>query len=294
MTSYPPPYPSSPPPPPPLGAFEQEDVPTPPIAWLVPLAALLAVIGAFLPWFHGNVSVPGRGSRSFQDSLYSYADGRIGLLPPITLVVLSISVIGLLRGKTPRRFTRGSSGPVVSAARGALIIGGVSLVCVIIAWFLVPTQYKFTEQGQKVSWNDELDRLHAAGVDASFSRGPQVGYFLTIAAAVLAVVAGALMLLLRSKAGGPAQVAAYPPPAGAYPPPGPQQWNPQPGPQQWGQPPPPGYGQQPGYAQQPGYGAPPAYGQQPGYGAPQQGFGAPSTYGTPAAERPEGPIDLSK
>ena len=281
MTSYPPPYPSSTPPPPPLGAFEQEDVPTPPIAWLVPLTALLAVVGAFLPWFHGRASVPGRGSTSFEDSLYSYADGRIGLLPPIALVVLSISVIGLLRGKTPRRFTRGSSGPVVSAARAALIIGGVSLVCVVIAWFLVPTQYKFTEQGQKVSWNDELDRLHAAGIDASFSRGPQLGYFLTIAAAVLALVAGALMLVMRTKTTGPAQGAGYPPPPGAYPPPGPgpQQWAaPQPGPQQWGQ---------------PGYGAPQGYGQQPGYGAPPQGFGPPSTYGTPAAERPEGPIDLS-
>ncbi len=286
MTSYPPPYPPSTPPPPPLGAFEQEDVAIPPVAWLVPVAALLAVVGAFLPWFHGSASLPGQGSRSFQDSLYSYADGRVGLLPPITLVVLSISVIGLLRGKTPRRFSRGSSGPVVSAARGALIIGAVSLVCVVIAWFLVPTQYKFTEQGQKVSWNDELDRLHAAGVNASFSRGPQVGYFLTIAAAVLALVAGALMLIMRSKtvADVPAGPAPYGPPQqqpGYAPPPAYGQ--------QPGYAPPPAYGQQPGwaqppaYGQQPGYAPPPAYGQQPPSNGPQQGFGPPSTYGTPAA-----------
>src|ERR1700709_56626 len=158
MTSYPPPHPSSAPPPPPLGAFEQQDVATPPVAWLIPAAAVLAVIGAFTPWFHGSASVPGHKSASFEDSLYSYADGRIGLLPPITLVVLSIGVIGLLRGKTPRRFSRGPSGAGVSAARGALIIGVVSLLCVVIAWFLVPTQYKFDDgTGNKVSWNDALD-----------------------------------------------------------------------------------------------------------------------------------------
>ena len=306
MTSYPPPYPPSAPPPPPLGAFEQEDVATPPIAWLLPVAAVLAVVGAFTPWFHGKAHVAGKGTTSFEDSLYSYADGRIGLLPPVALVILSIGVIGLLRGKTPRRFSRGSSGPVVSAARGALIIGGVSLVCVVIAWFLVPTQYKFTTaSGGKVSWNDELDRLRAEGLDVSFSRGPQIGYFLTIAAAVLAIVAGALMLVMRSKtiADVPAGTAPYGPPQ--------QQWAPAP-PQAYGQQP-PAYGQQPGYApppaygQQPGYAPPPAYGQQPGYAPPpaygqqppaygQQpgsappgsGFGPPSTYGTPA---PGGPAD---
>jgi hypothetical protein len=205
------------PPPPsqsPYQAPPQVPAKVPSVAWLIPLAALLAVIGAVTPWFapegsfHGELVVKG-------DNLYSWKDGKIGLLPPILLLILAIGVVGLLLGRSPARFSKGSHGPVTSAARSALVMGVVSLVAVIVAWFLVTSQYHFAgPEGQSYSW----DFVTGKGVD--MSRSPQIGYFLTIAAAVLALVAGGLMLATK-KAPTPAagETPTYAPPPADYGPP---------------------------------------------------------------------------
>ena len=240
MTSYPPPgqtpppgqYPPPPPPPPafapqqgpqqyghpadpprvsppPPPVTQTAPVQAPPVAWLVPLAALLAVIGAFTPWFrpHGEA---GGASKDF-DNLYSWKDGKIGLVAPIILVILAISVIGLLQGKARGRFASGPD-PVRSVAKYCIGAGVVSLVCLLIAWFLVTSQYKFQVPGRTYSW-DDFEKL---GV--TLSRGPQIGYWLTLVAGVLAIVGGVLMLLAAK----PVPVSpsgAFPPPQnGAFPP----------------------------------------------------------------------------
>ncbi len=195
MTAYPPPpgQPGQPPydaqyPPPPPGTVTVAKAP--PVMWLLPVAALLAVIGAFTPWFtpHGEA---GGVSKDF-DSLYSFKDGKIGLVVPIALVVVAVMAIGLLLGK-PRGRLSSAPDPVRSIARYAIIGGAVAAVCLVIAWFLLTSQYKFELAGAQLSWDDFAARLKAAG--GSLSRGPQIGYWLSVAAAVLAIVGGVLIML---------------------------------------------------------------------------------------------------
>lgn len=196
-------------PPPPPGTVPVAKAP--PVAWLIPLAALLAVIGVFTPWFkpHGEV---GKYSQDF-DALYSVKDGKIGLLAPIALVVLAISVVGLLRGKVRGRLA-GSADPVRSAAKYAIGVGVGSLICLVIAWVMVTSQYKFTLNGTEYSWSDFESKVKAAG--GTLSRGPQFGYWLTLAGALLAVIAG-IVMLVQAKSAAPAGTPT-PPPPGAYPP----------------------------------------------------------------------------
>lgn len=251
--------PAAPVPPPPAAspyAVEQVEAKAPPVAWLVPVAALLAVVGAFLPWFapEGTASQGTETVHHTFSSLYSWKDGKIGLLAPIVLVLLAIGVVGLLQGRTPRRFTRGSAHPVTSAARAVLIAGAVSAVCVVVAWFMEKSQYKFTDGATTYSWDGYISAAKAQGVNLSLSQGPKIGFFLTVAAAVLALVAGGLMLAMRPK-----EAIAAPPTVSAPPS------------QPYGQMPPPAQRYQPPaspYAPPPAqpYTPPPPYGERP----PQQ------------------------
>lgn len=214
---------ATPPPPPPTSSGEvQEKAPV--VAWLIPLAGLLAVIGVFTPWFKPEVSAtaPNGPSRtvSVDDALYSWKDGKIGLIAPIILVILAIGVIGMLTGRKVSRFERGSNGPVVNAARGAIIAGAVSIVATVIAWFLLPSQYSFVDGGKKYSWDDYIDALKGVGLkDVSIGHGPQIGYWLTAVAGALAIVGGVLMLVMRQKPQAVAGSFAAPPAGPAYGPP---------------------------------------------------------------------------
>lgn len=237
-----------PPPPPPPPATVEEKVP--PAAWLVPLGAALAVVGAFIPWFRPVVSgtVAGQShSETVKDAVHSWNDGKIGLLAPIALAVVAFGVVALLTGRQSARFSRGSKGPVVAAARGAMIAGAVSLVAMLIAWAFVPSQYKFTDSGREYSWDDFKKLLVNAGVtNVDLSRGAQAGYWLTVAGAIVVLVGGILMLVTRRKPTevsgstfGAAPVGAYPPPVGGQygPPPANQYGAPQAPQQGWQQPP---------------------------------------------------------
>ena len=203
-----------------------QEAKAPVVAWLVPLAALLSLVGAFTPWFRPKATVSGH-SESTTNALYSWEDGRIGLLAPILLVVLAVGVVGLLRGKAPARFSRGSAHPVATAGKLAILFGGISLVCAALAWFFVKSQYKFPgPNGRDLSWDDFIKAAKQLGVDVKLSRGPEIGYFLTIVAAVLAIVGGVLMILAARNAttastGQPST--GYPPagqPSTGYPPAG--------------------------------------------------------------------------
>ena len=160
---------------------------------------MLAVIGAVTPWFrpHGEA---GGTSKDF-DNLYSFKDGKIGLIAPIVLIIIAVMALGLLRGKVSGRLSSASD-PVRAVAKYAIIAGVVSAVCLLIAWFLVTTQYKFELGGTELSWSDFESKLKAVG--GSLSRGPQIGYWLTAAAAIVAIVGGVLMMLqTRSDQSGP-------------------------------------------------------------------------------------------
>lgn len=222
---YPPPMAGRPgyPPPPPMGAFEQPVGRVPIVAALIPVAAVLAVIGAFTPWFHSSFVLDGQPHELVR-ALYSWRDGKIGLVAPIGLVVASIGVLRLATGKVAR-FSRLGTNPVVAAARGSLIVGSIALVCCVIAWFLVPSNYYFDTRLGRLSSSKLISDAQANGHSASLDRGPQIGYYLTIAAAVIAIVAGVLMLVMRDKTaqapatfGAPA-FAAPPPPPGVQTPP---------------------------------------------------------------------------
>jgi hypothetical protein len=251
MTSYPPPPqgpPNAPPPgqpfqqpaqqqtPPPPPSFGPQGPPAPglipappgvtpipkvpPVAWLIPLAALLAVIGVFTPWFKPHADKGGQ-SVGF-DALYSFKDGKIGLVAPIALVVIALGVFSLARGRVKGRLA-GSADPIRLMAKYALGVGVVSLVCLLIAWFLVTTQYKFELNGSEYSWSDFEAKLKTAG--ATLSRGPQIGYWLTLVGALLAIVAG-VVLLVQAKSSAPAQpvgaaAGTLPPPPSGYPQAGP-------------------------------------------------------------------------
>lgn len=202
--------PLPPPPPPPPGSVPVAKAP--PAAWLIPAAALLAVIGAFTPWFTPHGAVAGY-SQDFS-SLYSFKDGKVGLIAPIALLALAITVVGLLRGKVRGRLAS-SADPVRTAGKSAIAVGLVSVVCLVIAWFLVTTQYKFTANGIEYSWGDFESKIKAAG--GSLSRGPQIGYWLTLAGAILALIAGVVMLVQAKTA--PAVQRPTLPPPGGFPPP---------------------------------------------------------------------------
>jgi uncharacterized membrane protein len=129
--------------------------------------------------------------------LYSIKDGKIGIVAPIVLVVLAVMTVGLFRGK-PRGRLASATDPVRTVAKYAIVIGAVCVVCLVIAWFFVSTQYRFGA----MSWNDFESRLKAVG--GSLSRGPQIGYWVTAAAALVAIVGGVLMLLqTKSDQSGP-------------------------------------------------------------------------------------------
>jgi hypothetical protein len=182
--------------PPPPAMTSGVAVKAPAVGWLVPLAALLAVIGAATPWFRpaGTLTVGSQTIHHTFDALYSFKDGKIGLLAVILLVVLAIGVIGLLTGRTPARFNKGAH-PVASAGKAAVAIGAVTVVCMVIAWFLEKTQYRFKDGGRTFSWDGYIKFAKQQGAELTISRGPQLGFWLTAAAGIVAIVAGQLMIL---------------------------------------------------------------------------------------------------
>jgi hypothetical protein len=206
MSAYPPPPASAVPPPPPGAASR---IAAPPVAWLVPIAGLLGLLGAVLAWFTPVGTVGGQDVLK-GESLHSWEDGRIGLVGPILLVVVGIMVTQLILGRTARRFARGAH-PVSSAGKWSIAAGAIAIVCALIAWFVLPSQYKVDgPDGRKLSWDEAIDLARQQGISLQIGRGPQLGFWLTLAGGVLAVAGGVLLFLAGRKAA--AALPSTPPP----------------------------------------------------------------------------------
>lgn len=205
MTAYPPP--------PPPGAVPAPKAP--PVAWLVPLAGVLGLLGAVLAWFSPVGTVDGQDVLT-GENLHSWDDGRIGLIGPILLVVAGAMVAQLLFGRTVRRFS--GANPLASAGKWSLVAGAVAIVCAAVAWFLLPGQYKIDgPNGQKLSWDAAIKLAKGNGVTLTISRGPQLGFWLTIVGALVAIAGGALLLVAGRRAAAATPPVPPPPPPFAQP-----------------------------------------------------------------------------
>lgn len=238
MTSYPPPanqpanqpggqpptgpgpaYGAPVPPPPTYAPAAGVPVKAPVTAWLVPLAGLLGLIGLFTTWFapYGDLD----GQRELSGSnLHPWDDGKIGMLGPILLIVIGGAVAALLLGRISQRFSRGAAHPVVTGGRYAAGAGVVTIVCLIIAWFMLPSQYKIDlGTGGKLSWDDASDLAKENGHTLVISHGPEIGFWLTGVAALLAIIGGVLMILAaRNSAAANSAAPANPYPSPPSPP----------------------------------------------------------------------------
>lgn len=149
----------------------------PRVAWLAAAPAILALVGALLPWFAPTgtgVSIP---------VAHSWQAGRIGFLAPLAIVGGGIAVLGPRLGL----FSKGQPvRPLGRDGMAVLLSGALAAVVIVLAWFLLPASYTFSGG---VSW----DQLASAG--HNLKREPQFGYFISIAAAVLAIGCGAALLV---------------------------------------------------------------------------------------------------
>jgi hypothetical protein len=169
----------------------------PRIAWLLPLAGGLGVVGGALAWFRprGTVTFEGKSlSRQVKQTVHSWDDGQVGVLGPVLLLIVGVVVLALLLGRAPARVREGSRsltwlGPV------AIGTGIVTIGVAALAWFRLESQYKFAEDGKTYSWDAYIAFAKQAGVTLTLSRGAQPGLWLTFAAGVLAIAGGALLLL---------------------------------------------------------------------------------------------------
>lgn len=153
--------------------------------WLPATPAVLAALGAALAWFAPTGAGQGGGLQIAP--AYCWQAGRIGFLAPVVLVLTAISVVGPRHGW----FARGQ----VRTYRhdGVLLLaGGVGAGAVLaLTWWLLPKSYTFSAG---LTW----DSLVSLGYH--ISRNPQPGYFVTIAAAVAAIVCGIGYLVVAKRA----------------------------------------------------------------------------------------------
>jgi hypothetical protein len=161
---------------------ESRPVTVPTLGALIPLAALLALVGAVTPWFAPVGTVNDVRVLQAEHALYSWKDGRLGLIAPIALTILGIGVIALMRGRTSGRFRRSDS-PLSSAGNRALWVSLISAGGLGASWEFVTHQYR-----PPVDNGGSWDGAQQMGI--AMSRNPQVGFYLTAAAVVLALVGG--------------------------------------------------------------------------------------------------------
>jgi hypothetical protein len=151
------------------------------IAWLLAVPAVLAALGAVLPWFAPSGTRNGVRAVDIPEA-YCVQAGHVGFLAPLLLIVAGVALLGprLRRTDPPVR-------PLETDGWIMLGSGVAAVILLVVTWYLLPSSYTFTGG---LSW----DALERAGFE--LRRGPQVGYFVTIAAALLAIGCGATLVLV--------------------------------------------------------------------------------------------------
>lgn len=154
------------------------------LGWLPAGPAVVAVIGAVLPWFAPTGS--GQGGGLSIAAAYCWQAGRIGFLAPVIIVLTAVTVVGARQGwfGKDRPHTLGRDAIVLSASG----LGAGAIVA--LTWFLLPNSYSFPAG---LTW-DSL-----TGLGYRITRNPQPGYFLTIAAAAAAIGCGIGYLMVARR-----------------------------------------------------------------------------------------------
>jgi hypothetical protein len=167
--------------------------------WLPVSLAVPALIGAVLPWFAPTGTGQGGGLQIA--AAYCWQAGRIGFLAPLALVVAAVAVVGPRHGW----FARGE--PRTYRHDGVLLIAaGVGAgVVLALTWWLLPKSYTFSAG---LTW----DSLVSLGYH--IARNPQPGYFVTIAAAVDAIVCGVVYVVVARRQAAAESSDGPPAPAG--------------------------------------------------------------------------------
>jgi hypothetical protein len=213
----------------------------PMFGWIAVLAGVLAGAGVILPWFRPTI-----GGRDIDgtDTIHAWDDGKLGLVGPILLVAIGIGWLILLLKPTTDRAA------VPKLLRTTILAGVLGLASPIIAWFLVPGNYE--------DWGDAKD--YAASIGESLGRGPKLGFWFVIIAALIAVGVGIAGVLISRNAPAVPSMTMPPPPYGqpAYGQPQAPQF-----PQAAQYPQAPQYPQAGQYPQAPQYPQPTQYGEQP-------------------------------
>jgi len=164
-----------------------EPVHFPPEIWLVFVSAAVAIAGAFVPWFDPyGTDVLGHRVLRANHAVYSWQDGRIGLLAPVLLVVFAIGILRMMRGT--KRFAASKVGPVTGVGLWALVVGALTVGCVLVANALLPGQFD-TPAAVGGTWSS----VKAYGI--TMSRNPQTGLWLTLTAAGLCVLCGIALIV---------------------------------------------------------------------------------------------------
>ena len=149
-------------PPPPASQFT---IPKEPMAWLLPGAAILAFLGSLLPWVTVSVKYLSINQSSSTSGVKA-TEGVFVLI--LSLVLLALAVL-------PWTSVKVALPPVTTLA-----VAGLLFVCAI--WGLIDVLTSTSDA------SDTLGGLGALGGDSGFSVGAGFGLWVTVIAAILAVV----------------------------------------------------------------------------------------------------------
>jgi hypothetical protein len=198
----------------------------PAIGWLVPLAAVVGIVGVILPWFK-PIGYGHKQHISLHITLQSWNGAFPGVLAAVALVLAAILVVlRLVRGRS-----KPGKNPIRTAGIWTVVLAIIGAIMVFLSRASA-LNAKVTVNGNTIKV-DQLARLLRAH---SYTRGTQIGFWLTGAACALALLVGIALIVLGKKA--PAAPATGYGQAGSgapqSAPPQNQQWGPPAGEQQGG------------------------------------------------------------